>query len=260
VDTLMQLGGPAALAIRNSFLYSQTEEASRIKTDFLDMAAHELRTPLTVISGYLAILREGSFGPTPPDWTQPLRILDGKAAELRRLVDDLLLAARLETGQLETVLRPVDLREMAEQAANDADGVPELGLPADPVMVQGDRDQLSRLIDQLVSNALSYSRTGEAPWARLDVEACPEQGEARLRVVDRGRGLLPGAEEQIFQRFFRIECPEHPAVPGTGLGLYIARELAARHNGRLELEWTDIGAGSCFALYLPLVEGVTPGL
>jgi PAS domain S-box-containing protein len=257
VDTLTLLGGPAALALRNSYLYARTEEASRVKTDFLDMAAHELRTPLTVISGYLSILREGAFGPAPPGWHDPLRILDAKAGELRRLVDDLLLAARLETGRLESMMQPVDLREVVEQSAQAVDDAPEVVLPEDPVAVRGDREQLVRLLDQLLGNALAYGRGDSARWARVGLEARPEQGEARLTVEDRGRGLPPGLEERVFERFFRHEDREHPIVPGTGLGLYIARELAVRHGGRVELEWTELGRGSRFAAFLPLLEGAT---
>jgi len=257
VDTITLLGGPAALALRNSYLHARTEEASRVKTDFLDMAAHELRTPLTVISGYLSILREGAFGPAPPRWHDPLRILDAKAAELRRLVDDLLLAARLETGRLEGMPQPLDLREIVEQSAQAADDVPELQLPEDPVVVSGDREQVGRLVDQLVNNALAYGREGTSRWARIELEARPEQGEARLAVEDHGRGLPPDAGERIFERFYRYEDPDHPMVPGTGLGLYIARELATRHGGRVELEWTERGAGSRFAAFLPLLEGPT---
>lgn len=257
VDTLMLLGGPAALALRNAYLYAHTEEASRVKTDFLDMAAHELRTPLTVISGYLAILREGAFGPAPPAWSEPLRILDAKASELRRLVDDLLLAARLETHRLETELALVDLREVVEHVAQAAEVTPELGLPEDAVMIRGDREQLTRLLDHLVTNALVYGREGAAPWARMELDVRPEQGEARLVVEDRGRGLAPDAADLIFERFSRLEDPDHPMVPGTGLGLYIVRELTARHNGRVQLEWSQPGVGSRFAVYLPLLEGPT---
>jgi len=257
VDTLMLVGGPAALALRNAYLYAHTEEASRVKTDFLDMAAHELRTPLTVISGYLAILREGAFGPAPPAWSEPLRILDAKASELRRLVDDLLLAARLETHRLETGRELLDLREVVEQVAQAAEVTPELGLPQDAVMIRGDREQLTRVLDHLVTNALIYGREGTAPWARVELDVRPEQGEARLVVQDRGRGVAPDAAELIFERFSRLEDPDHPMVPGTGLGLYIARELTARHNGRVELEWSQPGMGSRFAVHMPLLEGPT---
>ena len=257
VDTLMLLGGPAALALRNSYLYASTEEASRVKTDFLDMAAHELRTPLTVISGYLSILREGAFGPAPAPWAEPLRILDAKANELRRLVDDLLLAARLETGRLETGLELVDLRDVVEQVAQAADVMPELMLPEDAVMVRGDREQLSRLLEHLVTNALAYAREAVAPWARVELDVLPEDGEAKLMVADRGRGIALDRADRIFERFSRLEDPDHPMVAGTGLGLYIARELAVRHGGRLDLEWSQPGLGSQFAVYLPLLEGPT---
>ncbi len=257
VDTLMLLGGPAALALRNAYLYARTEEASRVKSDFLDMAAHELRTPLTVISGYLSILREGAFGPSPAAWNEPLRILDAKASELRRVVDDLLLAARLETGRLETTFAPLDLREVIEQVAQGVAVTPELALPEDAVMVRGDHDQLIRLIDHLVTNALVYHRQGGTPWARIELDLRPEEGEVRLIIVDRGRGVAPEAADRIFERFSRLEDPAQPMVPGTGLGLYIARELAVRHHGRVELEWSRPGVGSRFAVSLPLLEGPT---
>jgi PAS domain S-box-containing protein len=257
LETIRLLGGPAALALRNSYLYARTEEASRVKTDFLDMAAHELRTPLTVISGYLSILREGAFGPAPTRWQDPLRILDAKAAELRRLVDDLLLAARLETGRLESTMQPVDLREVVEQSAETEGGVPDLTLPEDAVMVRGDRDHLGRLLDQIVHNALVFGREGSPRWARVDLEALPAHGEARVVVEDRGRGLPAEQVERVFERFYRYEDPGHPMVPGTGLGLYIARELARRHGGRVELEWTEQEEGSRFSVFLPLLEGAT---
>ena len=258
VETLMLLGGPAALALRNSFLYASTEEASRVKTDFLDMAAHELRTPLTVISGYLSILREGAFGAAPEPWQRPLAILEAKASELRRLVDDLLLAARLETDRLESTMLPVDLRDVAEQVGRTFETPPELALPPTPVLVDGDREHLARILEHLVGNALVYGREGLPAWARIALEARPDAREARMTIEDQGRGVIPGFEERIFERFTRLEDPDHPMVPGTGLGLYIARELVLRHGGRLELEWSQPGLGSRFVVHLPLLRGTTP--
>jgi signal transduction histidine kinase len=252
IDTLRLLGGPAGLALRNSFLYSRTEEASRVKTDFLDMAAHELRTPLTVISGYLSILREGSFGAVPPGWEEPIRILEMKAAELRRLVDDLLLAARLDTGGPPLLLERLDLGKIASRTAELAGGVPELELPGEPVLVKGDRVQLQNLIEHVVGNALAYGREDMPPWVRIEVGVAPEDGVATITIEDRGRGIPAGEEERIFERFTRVEDKTQPTVPGTGLGLYIARELAVRHGGALVLDWTKPGAGSRFLLSIPL--------
>jgi signal transduction histidine kinase len=108
-----------------------------------------------------------------------------------------------------------------------------------------------------VTNALAYGREGMAPWARVELDVRPEVGEAKLMVEDRGRGVGADGAERIFERFSRLEDPDHPMVAGTGLGLYIARELAVRHGGRLELEWSEPGVGSRFAAYLPLLEGPT---
>jgi signal transduction histidine kinase len=254
LDTLRLLGGPAALALRNSFLYAQTHEAGRVKSDFLDMAAHELRSPLTVIGGYLSMLREDAFGPAPAAWAVPLQALELKVAELTRLVEDLLMAARLETGRLASVIEAVDLGAAAQDAAAAAPEQVRVLSPKRPVRAQADRLQLQRILDHLVGNGLAYTRSGEPASVSLQVSALEASREARLTVEDRGRGISPVLAERIFERFQRVEDPDQPAVPGTGLGLYIARELAERYGGRVELEWTEPGQGSRFALHLPLAS------
>ena len=255
VETLRLLAGPAALALRNSFLYAQTHEAGRVKSDFLDMAAHELRAPLTVIGGYLSMLREEAFGPAPPSWSGPLEALELKVAELTRLVDDLLTAARLETGRINSVIEAVDLAEVAAQVAESSREPVELVSPERPVMVLIDRIQLRRILEQMVGNAIAYRRVDVPPAVRVEVSAVDGAQLGRLTVQDEGRGMSPELAERVFERFQRIEDHDQPAVPGTGLGLYIARELTERHGGKLELEWTAPGRGSRFALYLPRAGG-----
>jgi signal transduction histidine kinase len=255
VEALRLLGGPAALALRNSFLYEQTHEAGRVKSDFLDMAAHELRSPLTVIGGYLSMLREEAFGAAPPSWSGPLEALELKVAELTRLVDDLLTAARLETGRLNSVIETVDLGDAAAQVVAGAAEPVKLIVPDEPVMVLVDRIQLRRIVEHLLSNAVSYRRLDRSPSVTIEVAAVEDLQMGRLTVHDEGRGMNPEYAARVFERFQRIEDHDQPAVPGTGLGLYIARELAERHGGRLELEWTEPGRGSRFALYLPRTTG-----
>ena len=89
------------------------------------------------------------------------------------------------------------------------------------------------------------------PVVRIEVAPTEGAHQVRLSVEDEGRGMRPELADRIFERFQRIEDHDQPAVPGTGLGLYIARELTERHGGRLELEWTGPGQGSRFAVYLP---------
>jgi signal transduction histidine kinase len=197
------------------------------------------------------MLREDAFGAAPPSWSGPLDALEVKVGELTRLVDDLLTAARLETGRLNSVIETVDLAEIAAQVAEAAPEPVALLLPEDPVMVLIDRVQLRRVVEYLVTNAIIYRRLEVPPSVRVEVSAVEEAQMGRLSVQDEGRGMPPELGERVFERFQRIEDHDQPAVPGTGLGLYIARELAERHGGRLELEWTEPGRGSRFTLYLP---------
>ncbi|HEV2012295.1 MAG TPA: HAMP domain-containing sensor histidine kinase [Candidatus Dormibacteraeota bacterium] len=241
---------------QSQILFAEAQEASKSKSAFLSMAAHELRTPLSVITGYLSMLQDGSI---PPDKAErPLRVLMGKATELNSIVDDLLTAARIEGGTVPTDTKTLDLRQMARQAIGRAEA--RAGLlraemdhsePDDPVAVDADREQLARIIDNLLNNALTYS-TGR-PWVMLTVTT--EDGPA-LIIEDHGVGVPREKQDKIFERFFRIDDPGLGPQPGTGLGLFISRELAERHGGSLTLERSELGHGSTFILRLPPASGV----
>ena len=254
VATVQLLASIAVLALRNAWLYSAARDASRLRSEFLNMAAHELRTPFTVVAGYLSMLRDGSLGDVPEAWRQPLQVLDGKAGELGTLVEDLLLASRLDSGGLP--VHPVRVRvNQAAQAALDR-ALPRarlLGadLALDPapgrMTALADPDHLGRILDNLLNNALSYSRG--TPWIRVRVRRA--RGIVRVEVEDRGRGISEEVGGRVFERFFRVEEDGAATPAGTGLGLYISRELAHRQGGRLELEWSRVGEGSRFVLTLP---------
>jgi HAMP domain-containing protein/signal transduction histidine kinase len=241
---------------QSQILFAEAQEASKSKSAFLSMAAHELRTPLSVITGYLSMLQDGTL--TPDKWERPLRVLIGKATELNSIVDDLLTAARIEGGTVPTDTKTLDLREMARQAITRAEA--RAGLlraemdyyePDEPVAVNADREQLARIIDNLINNALTYS--AGRPWVRLTV--LNDDGPA-LIVEDHGVGIPRDKHDKIFERFFRIDDPGLGPQPGTGLGLFISRELADRHGGSLTLVQSEAGKGSTFVVRLPPASGV----
>jgi signal transduction histidine kinase len=120
-----------------------------------------------------------------------------------------------------------------------------LDVPEDPVFVQADPTHLARIVDNLVNNALAYSQG--RPWVRVAVRA---SAHAELTVEDRGIGIPPDMRERVFERFVRLELPGQPLQPGTGLGLYISRELARRQGGELEVVESEPGRGSMLALRL----------
>jgi HAMP domain-containing protein/signal transduction histidine kinase len=236
---------------QSQILFAEAQEASRSKSAFLSMAAHELRTPLSVVTGYLSMLQDGTL--SPERWAGPIEILTAKARELNKIVNDLLTAARMEAGTIPAQVLTIDLREAAREALARAKPQAALSqaqlsaeLPPHPVLVEADREHLARVLDNLLNNALTYC-TGR-PWVRVSVS---DVDGPHLAVADHGVGIPSDMRERIFERFFRIDDPEVGPRPGTGLGLYIGRELAERQGGSLTLERSEVGKGSAFVLRLP---------
>jgi signal transduction histidine kinase len=232
-------------------LYEEAREANLAMDGFVSMVAHELRGPLTVISGYATMIARGDLGEPPEPWQRPLGFLVEHSARMRRLVDDLLLAARLSSGRQVPAPQRVDLRTAVTSALERATPGAELAgarldaaLAEEPVTVLVDPEHLATILDNLLSNALAY---GGSP-ARVAVTVM-RNGGATVLVTDNGPGVPEDMRERIFERFVRIEGSGAPA--GTGLGLYISRELAAQFGGRLSVETSDPGRGTTFALHLP---------
>jgi signal transduction histidine kinase len=247
--TLEQLGNVALLALRNSRLYADARAASAAMSSFLNLVVHDLRAPLTVLSGYVDLLRGGTYGAPPAAWARPMELITAKLQELHRLVDDILLAARLESGAVPTSVEALDLNDVIRRAGMRIQARAELAgatietapSPAN-VAVCADSFHVDRILDNLMNNAISYG--GVAPWIRISVD--PSQPPA-VRVEDHGVGISAELHDRIFDRFFRLEN----RVPGTGFGLHVGRVLAQACGGSLAVERSAPGQGSVFRLELP---------
>jgi K+-sensing histidine kinase KdpD len=243
----------AALAVHNARLHDQTQTAMAARSAFLNLAAHELRTPFTVISGYLSLLVDGTFGPPPERWARPLSILRDKTAELGSLIDQILAASRAESGKLSVELRPIPLADVVRAAVQrvqprvDLHGGRVTLETVDEPLVHADASALGVVLDNVLNNAAIYHR--DAPTIEVRVEVDGQSGAVRVR--DSGRGIEPSDRERIFEQFYRCEDPMVHSTAGTGLGLYIARSLTAEMGGTLTLEWSELDRGSEFALRLP---------
>ncbi|HEY2597832.1 MAG TPA: ATP-binding protein, partial [Candidatus Dormibacteraeota bacterium] len=252
ISMIELMGNAAMLALRNARLFEDLELASAAKTQFLNMAAHELRTPVTVISGYTSILQSGGLDDRK-DTDRALAVIEEKARELAKLVDALLVAARVQSGSIGAEREAFDIAEGAAQAVARAQPFAQLSggtvtavLPAGAVHALGNPEHASRILDNLINNAIAYSRG----TPHVEVRIAAADAFVSVDVHDDGRGIPASHHAAIFDEFVRIDDGENGSVPGAGLGLYIGRRLAETMGGELGLVRSEPGEGSVFRLRL----------
>jgi two-component system OmpR family sensor kinase len=221
---------------------------------FIADASHELRTPLTSVRGLAEFGLQQGAAASQEELLRLMGLIAGEAGRMSRLVDDLLLLARFDAGRaLER--RPVDLASIAAEAVQQARivtaGRPVTLEAAEPVIVDGDRERLRQVIDNLIGNALQHT----PPGSPVTVTVSGELDRGRLTVADQGPGLTRDQAAHVFERFYRTDAARTRARGGTGLGLAIAASLAAAHGGELTVD-TEPGHGAAFRLRLPLAETV----
>ena len=240
-----------------SRLYQSASLAIAAKTDAINVAAQELGAPLAVLTSYLALLADGKLGPAPARWTAVLNVMADKAWHVNRIMTDLLDAARIEAHPLKSKRSPVDLRDVVLSAVERARTRAELNgadvaatLDSEPVEVEADARQLGRILDNLIHNGLTYA----ARPPRLRVSVTTGSARAVVHVTDNGVGMSESERARIFRPFHRGKDPAFGSVPGSGLGLYVSRQLAEANEGKLTLERTEVGLGTSFALDLPLAR------
>lgn len=225
----------------------------KMQENFVATVSHDLRTPLGFIKGYTTTLLREDTDWDVPTYREFLGIIDDEADRLQELIDNLLDSSRLQSGtlqmNLQTVRLDVVLRDMIQRSQlRDMDINIELEIENQGVMVKADPMRLGQVFDNLLNNAAKY-----APGSTVVVKLYKEDGEAKLRVSDNGPGIEKEHLERIFQRFFRV--PEtRMSVRGSGLGLYICRQIIIAHNGTVTAE-SDSGKGTVFYITLPIVKG-----
>jgi len=228
-------------------------EADRLKDEFVALISHDLRTPLTSIIGYVELALDEDVGPVlDGERRSYLEVVSRSSERLLRLVDDLLFVARLQAGRLVLDPTELDLAAIARQSVTEAQPRAERkGLELScfgegPVPVQGDRGRMFQLLDNLVSNAIKFTPEG----GEIHVRTRQTENGAVLEVSDNGIGLAPGEIERVFERFFRSSRAVDGQIPGTGLGLFIAKAIAEAHGGCISVSSRDEG-GTTFRIELP---------
>ena len=270
----------ALLALRDE---TDARRSERTRADFLANASHELRTPLASLSGFIETLR-GHAKDDPGARDKFLAIMLAQAERMSRLIDDLMSLSRIELnehiaplGRVDLAMAAVDVIDaLAPQAQEKAVSVDPVLPPRGGAVVEGDRDQIIQVIQNLVDNAIKYTPKGgtvrveifpglpsEAAAAARDSAAArmslltpdhdPAERYAVLRVTDRGPGLAREHLPRLTERFYRVEGQKSGERSGTGLGLAIVKHIMNRHRGGLTVESVQ-GEGATFGVYLPMAK------
>lgn len=248
---LLRDGAPIEAVLLSFVDLTPQRRVEQMRVDFVANASHELRTPLASLSGFIETLQ----GPARNDANARerfLKIMNEQARRMSRLIDDLLSLSRIE---LNAHLRPEAAVDLAAVVGHVREALAPLGRergvdilftpPAEPVEVRGDRDELIRVFENLVENALKYGGTG----GRVEITVAREGTDAVATVRDYGPGIAPEHVPRLTERFYRVDTAHSREQGGTGLGLAIVKHIVARHRGKMGIESTP-GVGSTFSVRL----------
>ena len=236
---------------------SLTEERAleELKGEFIATVSHELRTPLAAIYGSAQTLLREDIELDESGQKRLLDVIAQESERLSRIADDILFANKLDSGQFVLGEKRIDLlalaREVVDQmracfASRDDISI-DLAVPATIDSLVGDSDKLRQVLINLIDNAVKYSPDG----GRIDVAVEARDGGVRISIRDEGIGIAPLEQRRIFGKFYRVDPALTRGVGGTGLGLYICRELVRRMEGRLSVR-SEEGKGSTFIVELPV--------
>ncbi|OGV91906.1 hypothetical protein A2783_02135 [Microgenomates group bacterium RIFCSPHIGHO2_01_FULL_45_11] len=268
-DLIRSFSDIVGLAVQNASLYTKLEEATqklekanrdlrrldRLKDEFVFIATHELKNPVTAMRGYLSMIGEGSFGKVPDKLKEAVDQLNISNLQLVNLVNDLLQIARSEAKTLTISAKEFDLCPLIEQLVESLKPLAQqkkLDLTHDCVntelKVMADPDRVKEVVNNLVSNAIKYSEKGT-----IRVSHIIQNGLAVTHVADQGVGISEDDQKKIFTRFFRAEEEVARGTPGTGLGLFIVKQLVEKMKGKIWFT-SQLGKGSTFSFSLPMAS------
>jgi PAS domain S-box-containing protein len=243
------------MIIRDITVRKEAEEKLRkidqMKSEFLSNVSHELRTPLQSISGFTKLILTGKV-PDPIVQQEFLQIVDRETAHLGNLINSLLDMSRLEAGRFQIYKKPnsvsdifTDSIKMFHSLAREKSIMLKENIPADLPKIEVDSERMRQVIINLLSNALKFSE----PGSTVNVKVAVRDGDLLFQVTDHGTGIQEEAMKHLFERFYRVEG--ETVRGGTGLGLYISKQIIDAHGGRIWVE-SKFGQGSTFSFTLPL--------
>ncbi len=234
---------------------TQQRELERLKDEFVATVSHELRTPLTSMMGFLEMLRDGDAGDLTEDQARFLTIVYRNSQRLQRLVGDLLFVARLDANGLELELGEVEVDDVVRDITESTTALVRsrdldlVFVPGAVPPLEGDAERVAQVVTNLISNAVKFT----PPGGRVVARTFADGDRAVVEVEDTGVGIPEAEQSHLFERFFRSSTATEQAIPGTGLGLVIAKAIVEAHGGRIRVR-SESGVGTCFRVELPFQQ------
>lgn len=237
---------------------ARLRELDKQKTEFISVASHQLRSPIAAIKGYAAMMMEGSYGKVPDKFEEPVERILQSGNRIAIMVDDFLNVTRIEQGRLTFNRQRIELCDLVRCAVDELRVMAKnkkiaLTLETPPkakYYIDADQSKISQVISNVVDNAIKYTPKG---FVTVFVEPHEAQRTIVIRVQDSGIGIPQEEIPNLFQKLGRASNANDGTVNGTGLGLYIAREIVRGHNGWIHISSEGIGKGSTFTIELPLL-------
>ncbi len=226
----------------------------QLKTEFLSLAAHQLRSPLTAIRGYTSMLLDGSYGSFEEKQKDAINRVFESSTHLSKVVEDLLNVSKIEAGGMKYEMAPFDMEKAAKDLATDLSVTAEkkglkLTFTTDnktPYTINGDMEKIRQVMLNIIDNAIKYTEKGSIT---VGLSKIADTGMIRLAVTDTGMGISPDEKEKLFQKFSR-GAGGKTNTGGSGLGLYLAKQIAEAHGGHIVIDSPGVGLGSTFSLEL----------
>ena len=259
-EILPSIVNVVSLALDKSLTYEELTELNeklkgldKLKTEFLSLASHQLRSPLTAIKGYTSMLLEGDFGAVTDKQKEAIDRVFQSSSHLAKIVEDLLNVSKIEQGGMKYEMAPFDLAKAANELATDLSVTAgKKGLDLKFVsdghqhIVNGDMEKIRQVILNVIDNAIKYTEKGSIT---VTVAKDAAIGMERVDITDTGMGISPDEKEKLFQKFSR-GAGGKTNTGGSGIGLYLAKQISEAHGGSIAIDSPGVGLGSTFSILL----------
>jgi signal transduction histidine kinase len=240
-----------------ALLFRKLKEVDKMKDEFISMASHELMTPISAIKGFLSLFLDNAFGPFQGVAREKMSTLYTLAERLGELVEDLLNVSRIEQGRLSIDPVPTSPEELVRGVMEELESnAKNKGLafafepPKEPLpKIDVDPARVKQVLVNVIGNAIKYT-----PKGSVTVSAYLEDGMVKIKCTDTGLGMSPQARERLFQKFYRISTDATRGIPGTGLGLWITKQLIELQKGRIYVDSIE-GVGTQMSVVFPPSTG-----